>query len=131
MTAYFHVTSFFTYKPLNGVLNGEIAFKDHSIIVNDEVFELTDINAVDFSFGDYYGKSTTYGRDVSPSLYQGVNNYVTFLDKNNNNHLVYFRMPTQHSYLSLSSFINEAIKFKKMEFKRRIDLISIENVSIS
>jgi hypothetical protein len=55
---------------------------------------------------------------------------MTFSDKNNDSHLIYFKMQTQHSYLLLSSFINEAIKCKKMEFKRGIDLLGIENVSI-
>ncbi|SDT62547.1 hypothetical protein SAMN05216490_4413 [Mucilaginibacter mallensis] len=129
LSIYFIIASFFTYKALNGTLDGEIIFENSAIIVNDETFELKDINALDFSFFDYYGKTTGSGRDFNPKMYQGVNNYVTFTDKFNQTHTIYFKMETEHSYLSLDTFINAAIKAKKLQFKRGIDLLGIENIS--
>ena len=129
LSLYFLIASFFTYKPLNGTLSGEIIFGDAAIIVNDETFELKDINDLDFYFFDYYGKTTGSGRDFDPKMYQGVNNYVTFTDKLNQTHTIYFKMETEHSYLSLDTFINAAIKAKKMQFQRGIDLLGIENIS--
>ena len=129
LSLYFLIASFFTYKPLNGTLNGKIIFGDTAIIVNDETFELKDINDLDFYFFDYYGKTTGSGRDFDPKMYQGVNNYVTFTDKLGQIHTIYLKMETEHSYLSLDTFINAAIKANKMQFQRGIDLLGIENIS--
>lgn len=91
ITLCYLVASFFTYKPLNGTIAGKIIFEIDSVVVNNKVFELRDINNLDFYFGDYYGKSASSGRDANAKLYQGVNNYVTFSEKNNDSYLIYFK----------------------------------------
>jgi hypothetical protein len=131
ISMYYLIVSFATYKPLSGKLEGEIKFVDDCIIINGKSFDLKNISAIDFSFYDYYGKSSTYGRSFDPKLYQGVNNNISFIDNKNETHLVYFKMQTEHSYLSLAPFVNQAIKLNKMPFNRGIELLGIENVSIN
>jgi hypothetical protein len=131
ITIFFIITSFSTYEPLNGALNGEIKFNNDGIIVATKVFELKDIANLDFGFNDFYGQKIIRGyKSVNPILSQGVNNYVTFTDNNNEEQVIYFQLKAKDEYKSLSPFINEAIKLKKMQFKQGIDLVGIENVSI-
>ncbi len=132
ITLYFLVVSFFTYEALNGIFKGKIVFGNAKISVNNKVFGLTEISNLDFNFSDYHGqRSNRLYQSANPMLSQGVDNYVTFFDSSNEGHLIYFKMLTPQSYLSLSVFINQSIKLGKMEFKRGIDLLGIENVSIS
>jgi len=126
---YYLLTSFFKYKPLNGEMNGEIIFEADSVIINKKIFPIKSINNLNFWLGDYYGKKVIYGQSFSPSLYQGVNNYVQFTDNLNQTQTIYFRMMTEHSYLSLCPFINEAVKLNKMQFKQAVDLVGYGNVS--
>ena len=124
--------SFFTYKSLNGTLAGEIEFENDRIVINNKTYELKNISNLDFGFNDYYGqnKPRTY-KSANPVLSQGVNNYVTFTDASGETQTVYFKLATEHHYQELTPFINEAIKAKKMDFKRGIDLMGIENISIN
>lgn len=130
VSVYYLFISFFTYKPLNGKLIGKIVFTDDHFEINNTPYYLKDTYDLDFFIEDYYGKSSSNGRSFDPRLYQGVNNYVSFADKNNEDHIVYFKLPTQHSYLSLAPFINRAIKLNRMAINRGIELLGIENISI-
>jgi hypothetical protein len=130
LTMYYLISSFFTFKPLNGKINGEIRFENDTIMIDDKTFKLGDINVIDFSFFDYRGQSSMYSRDFNPKLSQGVNNYVSFTDNKNQSQTIYFRFQSKHGYQALAPFINEAIKLKKMEFKRGIDLLGIESISV-
>jgi hypothetical protein len=131
VTIYYLISSFFAYEPLKGILNGKIIFENGSITLYKEVFELKDISGLDFEFKDFCGKRILQmGANCNPTLSQGVGNYITFIDKNSQTQLIYFKLETKQSYLLLSPFINEAIKLKKMEFKRGIDLLGIENVVV-
>jgi hypothetical protein len=131
VSIYYLITSFWTYKPLNGKLEGQIVINQDSFIINNTAYSLKDIYNLDFLIYDYYGKSSTIGRSFSPRLYQGVNNYISFTDKNNEDHLVYFKLQTEHSFQSLAPFINRAIKLNRMSTSRGIELMGIENISIN
>jgi|SRR6185437_5836173 len=123
-------SSFFTYKPLRGKITGDLRFEDDQLMVDDHVFKLCDLATTDFSFYDYYSQSSTNGRDLDPKLSQGVNNYVTFTDKKDQSQPIYFRIQSEHGKDALAPFINKAIKLKKTEFKRGIDLLGIESISM-
>lgn len=132
VTFYYLITSFVKYKSLNGTLNGDVIFEEDRIKVNDKIFELKDINNLDFCVNDYYGKKALTSRgDFDPQLSQGVNNYVTYTDSSGETQTIYFKLATEHHYDCLSPFINAAIKAKKLAFKRGIDIVGIENVSIN
>jgi len=125
---YYLITSFFKYQPLNGKMEGKVEFKDDRIIVNAEEFELKRFTSLDFSFSDYYGKPSTNGRDFNPKISQGVGNNISFTYDNGNEHLIWFRFQGEHSYLSISPFINEAVKAGKIHIYRAEDLIGKENI---
>ncbi|HVS91118.1 MAG TPA: hypothetical protein VHE59_03735 [Mucilaginibacter sp.] len=131
VTAYYLIASFFTYKPLNGRLEGELIFNNDDLTINGATYPIEDIYNLNFFFEDYYGKSTGTGRSFGPRRYQGVNNYISFTDKNNEDHIIYFQLKTEHSYLSLAPFINRAIKLNRMTVNSGIELLGIENVSIN
>lgn len=122
--------SYSIYKPLKGKITGDLTFEDDQMVVDDKIFKLTDLKAIDFSFSDYYGKSSMYVRDFDPKLSQGVDNYVSFTDSKNQSQTIYFRVQGEHGKDALAPFINEVIKLKKMEFKRGADVLGIESVSI-
>lgn len=123
--------SFTFYKPLKGKLNGEIQFERDRIVVNGTFFQMQDIRDLDFNLGDYFGKKEIrLYTSVNPRLSQGVDNYVTFIDIKNQNQQIYFKIADPQGQILIAPFINEAIKMKKMEFKRGVDLIGIENINI-
>jgi hypothetical protein len=131
-TMYYLITSFWSYKSLNGILKGEIIFENDRIIIDGKSYELKNIFNLDFNFNDYYGKKDLrMYKSVNPMLSQGVNNHVTFIDNTNQTQTIYFRIGGERQQVALSPFMNAAIKAKKMEFKQVIDLIGIENASIN
>jgi len=119
--------SYFLREPLKGHITGELEFGNNFIKVNDDRFELKDITALDFVLSDYYGQMSIFGKTLNPIISQGVKNTVTFKDKDNQTHLINFRLMGEHSYLSLSDFINEAVKMGKLHIYRAEDLIGKEN----
>ena len=127
---YYLFISFVTYEPLDGLITGEIEFKDDRLIINDKVFELKELSAIDFSLNDYYGRNRfPYRSNFSPALSQGVDNFVTFKDNADQVHLIYFRIQGKHGAQNLQLFINASVKLKAMSYYRAIDLIDVENVT--
>jgi len=132
ITMYYLFVSFFTYQSLNGSLSGKILFENSSLVIQGEVFDLQDINELDLALGDYYGKKPLrLYKSVNPMLSQGVGNYITFTDKTGQTHVVYFKLENQNSCLSLTAFVNKAVKLNKMSVHDAIELLGIENVSIN
>jgi hypothetical protein len=128
---YFLLTSFFTYKSLNGTMCGEIIFKKDNIIVNDTTFLLNDLKELDFYFGDYYGEWVwTYAKSFNSKRSQGVNNYVIFTNNADESYQVSFRVQSEHGYQALAPFINEAVKLRKMDFKRASDLLGNDGIPV-
>jgi len=119
---YFLLTSFFTYKSLNGTISGEIRFKKDSFIVGDTTYLLTDLKDLDFYFGDYYEWIWAY-KSFNSQRSQGVKNYVTFTDKKDDTYQVNFRVQSEHGHQAFAPFINEAVKLRKMDFKRAAVLL--------
>ncbi|MES2278448.1 MAG: hypothetical protein V4592_20625 [Bacteroidota bacterium] len=130
VTMYYLISSIWKYKPLNGVLDGTLIFDNNGFRVNDTTYQLSEINNIDFWFSDYYGEISSSGRSFNPKRLQGVGNYITFTDAENEENQIFFKLEGKHSYLSLSPFINAAVKAHKMQFKQAVDLLGIENVSI-
>ncbi|MGZ3757158.1 MAG: hypothetical protein ACXVAY_17340 [Mucilaginibacter sp.] len=131
LSIYYFIASYSSYEPLTGTVNGQVKFEKSRIIVDKKPFELQSISNLDFRLSDFYGKkSIRLSIDFNPRFSQGVNNYVSFLDSNNEDQGCYFQLKNEQEFKSLSPFINEAIKLKKMDFKQGIDLLGIENVSL-
>lgn len=124
------INSYFAYMPLFGKLNGELVFENGNIIINGKTFKLSEINDIDFVINDFYGKYYRLSRDFNPKYAQGVDNYISFTDNLNQMHIIRFKLATEHHYESLSPFINDAVKAKKIQFNKAADIIGIENVSI-
>jgi len=124
------IISYSIYKPLKGKITGNLNFEDGQMMIDDKVFKLSDLAAIDFSFYDYYGQKSIFGSDFDPKLSQGVDNYVSFTDSKNQSQTIYFRVQSEHGKDALAPFINEAIKLKKMERERGIDLLGIESITI-
>jgi len=129
VTMYFLITSIFSYEPLNGVMNGEIIFEEDKIEINEKVFELKNINKLDFGFGDFYGDRSLASYNFNPSLSQGVGNSVSFTDNTGQTHKIYFKLMSRNQYKNLYPFINSAVKIGAMTYYRAIDLIDVENVT--
>ena len=133
ISLYYLAASFFTYKPLNGNLDGEIDFTQNGITINGKLFMLKDIVNLDFFFINYYGEKPTGGvrGNFDPWFSQGVSNWISFTDNAGNDYKFYFQLKFKEHYQDLAPFINVAIKANKITFKRAIDLVGIENVSIN
>ena len=127
---FFLITSFFRFEPLRGRMNGKIIFNEDEMVIGSHAFKLKEIKNIDFHFGDFYGsRSLAIRGNFNPMLSQGVNNFISFDDKSGETKLVYFRMMTNHSSLTLHPFINTAVKTGAMSYYRAIDLIDVENVT--
>jgi len=111
--AYFGFSSMFSYSPLNGTLNKELAFEGDNIIIDDKIFKLEDINNLDFKIIDYYGETRGYKRGLEPRLSQGVRNTFSFTDTNNKTQTVYFKLESNNHYQLLLPFIDKTRKLGK------------------
>jgi len=120
--------SHFLHEPLKGKITGKIEFGNNFIRVNDDHFDLKNITGLELSLSDYYDRRPQLGGTLNPNLSQGVANQVTFRYKSNQTHVIHFRLMGKHSYLSLSGFINEAVKMGKISAYEAEDLIGKENI---
>src|SRR5690606_36628066 len=92
ITLFFLVGSFFRYQPLGGTLKGDIGFTIEGIRVNDILYPMTDITAIDFFINDHYGNNASLAQTLTPRLSQGVNNYVKFTDAGGREHQYHFKL---------------------------------------
>jgi len=109
----------FLHKHLNGELDGEITFKKSGITIDDREFELKAINDIEFNLSDYYGYRTTTRGNFSPTLSQGVDNYVKFTTGDGEPYGIYFQLQNKDHYKDLLPFINEAKSRGKMSDSQR------------
>ena len=124
---YFLGQSYWSYEPLDGIMQGTIVFNGDSIVVNEKVYDLKMISKLDFAFNDYYGMMY-WMRSFNPRLSQGVDNFVEFKDSSQQIIRIYFRMPGKNGAKSFYSFINDAVQCGAMSYYRATDLIDMENV---
>lgn len=125
---YFSIAAFFKHKRLNGKINGILKIDFDLITVNDNVYSINSISKIDFHFIDYYGELQSSVRaNFNPLLSQGVSNAVEFTDKNNQIHLVYFRLNYKNEHERLFPFITQMIKINKISFLRGIELLGIND----
>lgn len=126
---YYLILSWVRYEKLDGTLEGELTFTEDSIIINENVYKLTDISKLGFRFGDFYGERYWGSGNFNPNLKQGVHNAVLFKDKSGQEHETYFQQRFKNQYKDLYPFINEAVRVGAMTYYSAIDLIDAENVT--
>ncbi|MES2448821.1 MAG: hypothetical protein V4546_16675 [Bacteroidota bacterium] len=125
---YFSIAAFFKHKPINGAISGILQIGFDLIIVTDNHYSINNISKIDFHFIDYFGQLQSSVRaNFNPLLSQGVSNAIEFTDKNNQIHLVYFKLNYKYEHERLFPFITEMIKINKISFLRGIELLGIND----
>lgn len=120
---YFLIGTFWRKKPLEGTMAGTIKFCNNKIMVNDETISFDDIVEIDFLFSNYYRKLEPNGRrSFNPVFSQGVDNYVTYVDRAGDKYIVNFRLKTEDEHYELVPFVNQAVKADKMPVSRATEL---------
>jgi hypothetical protein len=122
------VTRFFSYKPLKGILSGELKFDNDAFYIDFDKYILTEITKADFQLSDYYGhRDVPIGRsEIFKSVRsQGVDNYFEYTDIGQESYLVYFKLKDQYDYRRLLPFIIELVKHKKMPLLKALELMNI------
>jgi len=120
---YFLIGTFWRKKPLEGTIAGTIKFCNDKIMVDEETISFDDIVEIDFLFSNYYRKLEPNGRrSFNPRFSQGVDNYVTYIDRAGDKYIVNFRLKTEAEHYELVPFVTLAVKAGKMPVSRAIEL---------
>ena len=91
---YLVATRTFRTKPIKGKLEGLILFEKESLVVNNIRIDISEIQSIELSVGDFMGELYRYNHR-SPNLNgvasNGTNNWIEYCLKNGVNNKIFFR----------------------------------------
>ena len=123
LSLYFLLTSFLSYRPLNGKIEGKLVFGLGYVAVKDKSYYLSDILQINLYLKDYFGKRSHARRyNFNQLLSQGVNNVLEITDMSNNVQRVFFRLKDKNDYKNLELYLDEYCKHGKISFDRKYEL---------
>lgn len=113
--------------PLRGKLDGFISFDKNRIIVNHEVFYLTDIKIIKITNDDYFGKIKYLGKgDFNASFSNGVDNELLIELNNSEVKLYNFEIYNSDDFQKVKNELVVYYLNEKLEFSILLNLLGLE-----
>ncbi len=119
------ITSFYSYQVLNGKLEGQLIIDEMNIDINGKIINVQEIKSAVFSLDDRFEDQGDWS-NISPSISQGVNNFILIKTKEGKEHEVFFRIDRFMNKKELNPFIAQLIKHKAVPFERGIELMKLK-----
>mgnify|MGYP003452828083 FL=1 len=112
--------------PLRGELNGFITFNMDEIIADDSVFKLNEINKIEITNDDYYGKGKGNSKgSFNSNLSNGVDNQLIITLKNGENKTYNYELYDPNDLQKVQDvLINYNLK-DKLDFPNLINILGI------
>lgn len=95
------------------------------IDINGKRINAQEIKFATFSMDDYYENQGNWS-NISPSVSQGVDNYILIKTKDGKEIQTFFRIDRFMNKSELNPFIAQLIKHKAVHFERGVELMQLQ-----
>lgn len=127
---YLVATRTFRTKPIKGKLEGLILFEKESLVVNNIRIDISEIQSIELSAGDFMGELYRYNYR-SPNLNgvasNGTNNWIEYCLKNGVNNKIFFRKEFEAQHETIYPFLKTLIKRNVLTLAQVLTIIDFES----
>lgn len=127
---YLVATRTFRTKPIKGKLEGLIIFEKESLVVNNIRIDISEIQSIELSVGDFMGELYWYNYR-SPNLNgvasNGTNNWIEYCLKNGVNNKIFFRKEFEAQHETIYPFLKTLIKTNILTLTQVLTIIDFES----
>ena len=127
---YLVATRTFRTKPIKGKLEGLILFEKESLVVNNIRIDISEIQSIELSVGDFMGELYWYNYR-SPNLNgvasNGTNNWIEYCLKNGVNNKIFFRKEFEAQHETIYPFLKTLIKTNILTLTQVLTIIDFES----
>lgn len=127
---YLVATRTFRTKPIKGKLEGLILFEKESLVVNNIRIDISEIQSIELSVGDFMGELYRYNYR-SPNLNgvasNGTNNWIEYCLKNGVNNKIFFRKEFEAQHETIYPFLKTLIKRNVLTLAQVLTIIDFES----
>ena len=127
---YLVATRTFRTKPIKGKLEGLILFEKESLVVNNISIDISEIQSIELSVGDFMGELYWYNYR-SPNLNgvasNGTNNWIEYCLKNGVKNKIFFRKEFEAQHETIYPFLKTLIKTNILTLTQVLTIIDFES----
>lgn len=127
---YLVATRTFRTKPIKGKLEGLIIFEKESLVVNNISIDISEIQSIELSVGDFMGELYWYNYR-SPNLNgvasNGTNNWIEYCLKNDVKNKIFFRKEFEAQHETIYPFLKSLIKRNILTLEQVLTIIDFES----
>jgi len=127
---YLVATRTYRTKPIKGKLEGLILFEKESLVVNNIRIDISEIQSIELSVGDFMGELYWYNYR-SPNLNgvasNGTNNWIEYCLKNGVNNKIFFRKEFEAQHETIYPFLKTLIKTNILTLTQVLTIIDFES----
>jgi hypothetical protein len=118
-------------KPIKGKLEGFILFEKEYLVTNNTKIDLSEIQSVQISVGDFIGKiyykSNLDRIDLQPLASNGTNNWIEYSLQNGVKNKIYFRQEFEAQHESMYPFLRTLIQRKTITLNDVLKILYFES----
>ncbi|OUD36657.1 hypothetical protein [Flavobacterium sp. FPG59] len=118
-------------KPIKGKLEGFILFEKEYLVTNNTKIDLSEIQSVQISVGDFIGKiyykSNLDRLDLQPLASNGTNNWIEYSLQNGVKNKIYFRQEYEAQHESMYPFLRTLIQRKTITLNDVLKILDFES----
>ena len=115
------ITSFFRKQKLQGELSGILELRNDSIIIDNKIIPIDDIEQIDFNLSDFIGRRehiSRYDLNLNPRISSGVKNYCEIKTTEGKLQRVYFQIEHDSDFQQNRKTLIQYHNENKLTFKR-------------
>ncbi|WP_158729742.1 MULTISPECIES: hypothetical protein [unclassified Flavobacterium] len=128
---YLGITRTDRIKPIKGKLEGFILFEKEYLVANNTKIDLSEIQSVQISVGDFIGeiyyKSNLDRLDLQPLASNGTNNWIEYCLQNGVKNKIFFRQEYEAQHESIYPFLRTLIQRKIITLPEVLKILDFES----
>lgn len=125
---FFKMTQNFIREPLNGILNGELQFFENEILINKNIYSLSEIKKIEFYVSDYFNEWKFRGKgDFNPSKSNGTCNICKITLNNGDKIAINFQLMYNREFLKMRELLIKYHSENKIHFLKLIEYLRIDD----
>lgn len=124
--AYFQITKNFKRPPLNGDLSKKLIFTPSEIIIENQKFNLYEINEIVFYHGDYFNNLEPK-RDFNPKRSNGTSNYCQLKLMNGQEIKAYFQLMYDGEFLKMKGLLTHYYTENRIPYLKLMAYLGLDN----
>jgi hypothetical protein len=117
-------------EPLRGTLEGDLIFEKDSIMIDNKLYTLDEINKIKISNDDYRSKLINISKgNIGPALSNGTNNYLVIFLKSKEPIKVFFELINSNDFQKIKPILIEYYLKGKIDFEEMTYVLGEKNSS--